>query len=386
MKRFLIIAFVLVAVLMIVVWQWDVRRQTAVSNTSLLPLLSEESTAGFARATEPNAITFPQDYGPHNEYQTEWWYYTGNLTADSGEEFGYQLTFFRRALTPDEQTVAATSDWRSNQVYLAHFTITDVNGQAFYPQERFSRGGAGLAGAQAAPYAVWLENWSAREIAPGVVHLFAESENVTLDLELTQTLDPILHGNGGLSPKGIEAGNASYYYSLVQQATTGTIRIGDKQVNVSGKSWKDHEYSTSALSQGAVGWDWISLQLDNGQSLMLFQIRNEDGSLEPFSSGSFIAADGTVTPLSLEDWQLEVTDSWTSPTNGAEYPAGWVIRVPSLDIELAGRPLLANQELNVSTTYWEGATAFSGTVAGQAVTAKGYIELTGYAESMNGRL
>lgn len=384
MKRFLIVGFILVAVLLLF-WLWDARRDTAVTNTSLLPFLSEEASAGFARATEPDNITFPQDYGPHNEYQTEWWYYTGNLTADSGEEFGYQLTFFRRALTPEE-IAASENDWRTNQVYLAHFTITDVNGEMFYPHEKFSRGGAELAGAQAEPYAVWLENWSAKEVRPGVVRLFAESDAVALDVELTQTLDPILHGAGGLSQKGAETGTASYYYSLVQQPTTGTMRINETTYKVSGKSWKDHEYSTNALSPDVIGWDWFSLQLDNGQSLMFFQIRNKDGSLEPFSGGSFIDVDGTVTHLTLDDWQLEVTDSWTSPANGATYPAGWIIRIPSLDIELSGRPLLANQELNVSTTYWEGATEFSGSVAGEPVTAKGYIELTGYAQSMNGRL
>ncbi len=385
MKRFLIVGLGLIGVLLVVLW-WNARRDTAVSNTTLLPLLSEETSAGFARATEPNNITFPQDYGPHNEYQTEWWYYTGNLTADSGEEFGYQLTFFRRALTPEEMSDTSDNNWRTNQVYLAHFTITDVNGEMFYPHEKFSRGGADLAGARAEPYVVWLENWSAKEVRPGVVRLFAESNAVTLDVELTQMFDPILHGAGGLSQKGAKVGTASYYYSLVQQPTTGTIRIKDTSYNVSGRSWKDHEYSTNALSPDVIGWDWFSLQLDNGQSLMFFQIRNKDGSLEPFSGGSFIDADGAVTSLSLDDWQLEVTDSWTSPTNGAEYPAGWIMRIPSLDIELSGRPLLANQELNVSTTYWEGATTFSGTVAGQPVIAKGYVELTGYAQSMNGRL
>ena len=385
MKKSWILFLLVAALFLFIFWQWDQLRNRTVSPTTVLPLQSETDLSGFSQAMEPNNVIFPRDFGPHEDYQTEWWYYTGNLTANTGEEFGYQLTFFRRALSANELT-EDESRWRSNQIYFAHFTITDVNGEAFYPHERFSRAGAGLAGAQAAPYAVWIENWSAREIEPGVVRLFAEAEDVSLDLQLTQTLDPILHGQGGLSQKGAEAGTASYYYSLVQQPTTGTVRIGEKNYTVSGKSWKDHEYSTQALSPDVIGWDWFSLQLDNGQSLMFFQIRNEDGTIEPFSSGSFIDTDGTVTPLTIDDWQLEVTDNWTSPVNNAEYPAGWIIRAPSLDIELEGRPLLANQELNVTTTYWEGATEFAGMVAGQPVTAKGYIELTGYAESMNGRL
>ncbi len=386
MKKIGIVILLVVGLLLGLFWWrggWE--KDTAVSPPALLPLTNASANDAFTQATEPNQITFPQDYGPHDEYQTEWWYYTGNVTAEDGEEFGYQLTFFRRALTADQEETTDNA-WRSNQIYLAHFAITDVQGEAFYPQERFSRGSAGLAGAQAEPYAVWLENWSAREVRPGVVRLFAETEEVTLDVELTQTLDPVLHGAGGLSQKGADVGNASYYYSLVQQPTTGTIRVGDQSYTVTGKSWQDHEYSTSALGENTVGWDWFSLQLDNGQSLMFFQIRNEDGSIDPFSSGTFIDADGSLTPLGVEDWQLEVTERWTSPANGAEYPAGWLIRIPSLEIELEGRPYLANQELNLSTTYWEGATQFSGTVAGQAVTAKGYVELTGYAESMNGRL
>lgn len=360
----------------------------AAADASLIPLLTEEETAGFARATEPGAIQFPEDLGAHPDYQTEWWYYTGNLETENGRQFGYQFTIFRRALSPGDQYSVNSnqSDWRTNQVYLAHFTISDVANEAFYPHERFSRGAAGLAGAQARPYRVWLQDWVAEEVAPGQVRIFADTEDVTLDVTLTQTLPPILHGDEGLSAKGPQPGNASYYYSFVQQRTEGTVRIGDETFAVSGKSWKDHEYSTSALSDGAIGWDWFSIQLDNGASLMFFEIRNEDGSLEPFSSGSFIDAAGNVTPLQLGDWELEVTDRWTSPESGATYPAGWRIRVPQFGIALTGDPLMPNQELRVSTVYWEGAVGYSGTMNGAPVTGQGYVEMTGYFETMRGRL
>jgi predicted secreted hydrolase len=201
---------------------------------------------------------------------------------------------------------------------------------------------------------------------------------VALDLLLEETLPPVLHGEGGLSKKGYEPGNASYYYSIVQQESSGIVTVGGESFAVTGLSWKDHEYSTSALSPGSVGWDWFSLQLDDGSALMLFQIRREDGSLEPASSGTFIYADGTVQSLAKEDWQLEVLDSWTSPTSGAEYPAAWRLSVPSLGLSLQGEPLMANQELNVSTIYWEGAVAFDGQRGEQPVRAQGYIEMTGY--------
>ncbi|MGD8584483.1 MAG: lipocalin-like domain-containing protein [Chloroflexota bacterium] len=357
---------------------------------SLIPLLVDENTAGFARATEPNALTFPRDLGPHDDYQTEWWYYTGNLAAEDGRQFGFQLTFFRRALTPPEMAAAmaaeSASEWRTNQVYLAHFTISDLQGQAFYPGERFSRGAAGLAGAQAQPYLVWLENWFAQEQPDGRVRLFARSDEVALDLLLTETLPPILHGDGGLSPKGPEPGNASYYYSIIQQRAEGTVSVQGIDYAVTGRAWKDHEYSTSALSPGAVGWDWFSIQLDDGGGLMFFQIRQDDGRLDPASSGTVIFPDGSTRKLAVGDWQLEVLDRWTSPHSGADYPAGWRITIPDLDLELTGRPLLADQELNVSTTYWEGATAFEGQRDGMPITGQGYVELTGYAEEFSGRL
>ncbi len=388
MKRFIFI-LILLATAVGALFLWRQPPQQTTAQASLLPLLTATDTAGFARATTPNAIQFPRDLGPHPDYQTEWWYYTGNLEGENGRLFGYQLTIFRRALTPQSpisSLQSPQSNWRTNQVYLAHFTLSDIANDAFYPHERFSRGAAGLAGAQAQPYRVWLDDWTIAETAPGVVRLQADGGDAALDLTLTQTLPPVLHGDGGLSPKGEEPGNASYYYSIIRQETSGTVRIGDEIVDVTGLSWKDHEYSTSALSPNAVGWDWFSLQLDNGGGLMLFQIRNADGSLEPLSSGSYIAPDGTVTHLQLADFDIEVLDTWTSPTSGGEYPAGWRLRIPKLDLDLEGRPLMANQELNVSTTYWEGAVQFSGTLAGQPLTARGYIELTGYAESMNGRI
>jgi predicted secreted hydrolase len=374
-------------------------RDEEVLEASLEALPAAGSTAGFARATEPGAVEFPRDLGPHDDYQTEWWYYTGNLATADGRLFGFQFTIFRRALAPSGAletefgggdsaltNSASSSDWRSNQVYLAHFTISDIAADEFHAAERFSRGAVGLAGAQATPYRVWLEDWTVEEIAPGQVRLRAQTDEVALDLALTETLPPILQGDAGLSVKGPEPGNASYYYSIVQQRASGAVSVGEETFDVSGLAWKDHEWSTSALSEGAVGWDWFSLQLDNGGALMLFEIRRADGTREPASAGSYVAPDGVVTPLALGDWTLEVTETWSSPTSGGEYPAGWRISVPSIGLELTGRPLMANQELNVSTVYWEGAVEFSGAMNGAPIGAQGYIELTGYAGSMAGRL
>lgn len=377
-----IVILLLLAIGLTALWYWRPSQASAPANASLESLLVDDgTTAGFARATEPGTVEFPRDLGPHDEYQTEWWYYTGNLQTVDGRDFGYQFTIFRRALQPEDEAanVEDASTWRTNQIYLAHFALSDVAGDNFYESERFSRGGAGLAGALSEPYRVWLEDWSASEIAPGRTRIQAATEDVALDIVLEETLPPVLHGDGGLSQKGADTGNASYYYSIVQQATSGTVSVTGEAFEVSGLSWKDHEYSTSALSPGSVGWDWFSLQLDNGAALMLFQIRREDGSIEPFSSGSFIAPDGTVQHLSHTDWQLEILDTWTSPASGGDYPSRWRLQIQDLDLELEGQPLMADQELNVSTIYWEGAVKFTGSAAGDPVTARGYIEMTGYA-------
>jgi len=381
MKRFLIF---LTFVLLVALAFWLGQRgdeDAAAAAPSLIAQLSSPNTAGFAQALEPGGMQFPRDLGPHDDYQTEWWYYTGNLQTAEGRQFGYQLTFFRSALVPENQFEAGVdgSDWRTNQIYLAHFTISDMAEGQFYAEEQFSRGAAALAGAQAEPYQVWLNNWRAEEVAPGQVHLLAQGEETKLDLLLTATRPPVLHGDGGLSAKGAEPGNASYYYSLVGLESVGSVTVQGESFAVSGHSWKDHEYSTSALSEGSVGWDWYSIQLDNGYALMFFQIRREDGSLEPFSSGSWIDPQGNVTHLTLADWQMEPLDSWTSPTSGAEYPIGWRLTLDTIGLELEGQALMPNQELNVSTTYWEGASAFTGTLNGEPVTALGYVEMTGYA-------
>jgi len=368
---------------------------TRVAGTSVfLPV--DDDAAGFARAVEPGAIRFPDDLGPHDDYQTEWWYYTGNLATAQGRRFGFQLTFFRRALSPpaaDGESLqngggskaTRPSNWRTRQIYLAHFAVSDIDGGRFLHAESFSRGAVGLAGAAADPYAVWLEGWHARSISPGRVALHADSDDAAIDLVLEETLPPVLHGDQGLSPKGPEPGNASYYYSIVRQKTSGTVTAGGRQYAVTGLSWKDHEYSTSALSTGTVGWDWFSLQFDDGTALMFFQIRREDGTLENASSGTFISADGTTRHLEKADWRLEVLEEWKSPESGAVYPVKWRMNIAAIDLDITGGAMMADQEMNVSTTYWEGAAAFTGFRAGQPVTAEGYVEMTGYAETMEGR-
>jgi predicted secreted hydrolase len=339
---------------------------------------------GFQRSDRVQPFIFPEDLGAHPDYQTEWWYYTGNLDTPEGGHFGFQLTFFRRALLPAGQRDERDSAFATEQIYFAHFAITDVNGSAFHAFERFARGAGGIAGAQAAPYQVWLENWSVRENEDGSLRLFASEENVTLDLQLTDLKGPIPQGDQGYSRKGPEAGDASYYYSQTRLKAEGIIHIGAVTYSVSGLSWKDHEYSTSALSPGQIGWDWFSIQLDNHVELMLFYLRKADGSVDPYSSGMLIFADGSTQALARDDFSIQALDTWRSPHSGADYPSRWRVSVPSADITLEIEPHLPDQELRVTFVYWEGAVQVRGTMVGEPVRGNGYVELTGYFASMEG--
>jgi predicted secreted hydrolase len=355
------------------------------AGTQLTWLDLPTSSASFRKATTPQTWHFPADFGPHQDYQTEWWYYTGNLETEEGRPFGFQLTFFRQALTPDPQSTE--SHWRGNQIYSAHFTLSDIRDRTFYPYERFSRSNINLAGAQSQPYQVWLQDWSATELEPGKVQLQAKTSETALDLVVEQTLAPVLQGDRGLSIKGLEPGNASYYYSLVQQPTSGTVTVKGKTYTVKGITWKDHEYSTSALSPGTVGWDWFSMQFQNGSALMLYLLRHDDGTFESTSAGTYIAADGTSQPLKLEDWQVKVLSTWKSPKSKAVYPSEWTIKIPKLEIALQAKSMMPDQELNTSTaTYWEGAVAFNGTMQEEPLQGKGYVELTGYADRLDSLL
>ena len=354
------------------------------ASANVVEALSGAVDAGFARAYAPMEFQFPADHGAHPDYRTEWWYYTGNLADATGSEYGFQLTFFRNSIAPTAPERA--SDFATNQIYMAHFALTDVAANQHESFELYSRGGGGLAGAtQAAPIQVWLEDWSMTLDADGAQHLVAHAAHdggaFAIDLTLRPTRPPIFHGDRGLSQKGPEPGNASYYYSLTGMETTGTITSRGRARDVTGVSWMDHEFGTSALSAGALGWDWFSVQLDNGAVLMLAQIRTEEGDGVNEFEGTLVTADGVQTTISADEFTLSVREEWTSPSTGITYPSGWDVNVPGQDLALIVTPVVADQEMLVSFIYWEGAVHAEGTMAGTQVTGRGYVELTGYGGS-----
>ncbi|MEM7534336.1 MAG: lipocalin-like domain-containing protein [Chloroflexota bacterium] len=366
-------------------------RSSQLATANVVEALSGPSDDVFERAYEPIAFEFPLDHGAHPEYKTEWWYYTGNLEAEDGAQYGYQFTIFRSALTGE--ITERSSDWATNQIYMAHFAVTDVENQEHYSFERYSRGAGGLAGASGDPaYEVWLEDWRVEETEPGVTQMVASTilddeseESVSLALELRETRPAVLHGDAGLSQKGPEAGNASYYYSLVGLDSTGTVTIGDSTAEVTGVSWMDHEFGTSALSEDALGWDWFSVQLDNGMVFMFAQIRKASGGAVGDFEGTLVYPDGSQITIHAEDFTLTVNDEWTSPRTDITYPASWSIVFAEFDIDLEVKTMIPDQEMKVSFVYYEGAIDINGTVAGEAVEGRGYVELTGYGQGEGGR-
>ncbi len=336
------------------------------------------SPEGFARATAVRAFRFPEDHGPHAEFRAEWWYFTGNVVATGGRRFGFQLTFFRFALSP--QVPARASAWATNQVYMAHFAVSDVAAGRFHAAEAFSREALDLAGARAAPFRVWLGSWQAHadgEFFP--LRLTAEDAGYAIDLRLEAGKPVILNGESGLSRKSAEPGNASYYYSIPRIPASGRIATPAGTWQVQGSAWLDREWSTSALGADQVGWDWFALQLSDGRDLMVYRLRNRDGGTDPASAGTLVEADGRARPLAADGFALEVLDHWSSPRDGARYPSRWRLRVPSAAIDVEITPEMPDQELDLTFRYFEGASRVTGTSGSARVTGHGHVELTGYA-------
>jgi predicted secreted hydrolase len=348
--------------------------------SQLSELLSSDGDAGFEKAIEPRTFMFPEDHGPHPGFRNEWWYITGNLDGEDGRRFGFELTIFRFALTPS--LPVAESNWRSNQVYIAHFAVTDAGRERFYAAERYSRGALGLAGASADPFRVWIDDWEIAAIEEGRPEqwrLRAADPGFALDIALTATKAPALNGVDGLSQKSAEPGNASYYYSITRWQTEGSLRIGEDEFRVSGLSWLDREWSSSALAADQLGWDWFALQLSDGSELMFYNLRKLDGSQDEHSAGTWINADGTSLHLDRDEVKLIVTDTWKSPEGGV-YPSAWTLELPDQGLSLEIRPVMADQELFTTVRYWEGAVDVQGDRHGSPVAGRGYVELTGYAD------
>lgn len=346
---------------------------------------------GFLSVSGPCNLTFPEDHGAHPGFRTEWWYYTGNLESAQGKRFGYQLTFFRRQITsPDREGAAppTPSAWRTDQIYLAHAALSDLDGGTYHTAEQAARAALGMAGSwwDGDAFTVVLKNWKAR-ITPGGHHLRARTPDFSLEFELKPEKPPVLHGDSGYSRKGSAPDQASCYYSLTRLDTAGWLTLGGQKMAVTGESWMDQEFSTAPLAPGITGWDWFGLQLSNGTEVMIYLLRREDRTLHPASSGTFIDPEGRARHLKATDFQIEVDETWQSPHSGALYPSAWRFKILPLELNMQVTSNLADQEMrspeSTGVTYWEGSISIRGAMDGEALTGRGYAELTGYAEAFD---
>lgn len=352
-----------------------------------LLLFTAVAGAQFRPALPGYEFDLPRDHFAHPEFELEWWYYTGNLSTDGGRRFGFELTFFRNAVERDQP---ATSPWDVDQLYLAHFAVTDVEGQKFLKVERLNRAGPGLAGANLIESAIWNGNWQVKWLDPssplGAQSLRATANGFSITLDLKPAKVAVINGQNGVSQKSEGPGKASHYITFTRLNATGSILIGDQAFDVDGTSWMDHEFSTNSMGANQSGWDWLSLQFDDNTELMLYRLRRTDGATDTFSAGTYVHADGTAQHLTVDEFTMTPSAFWTSPTTGGQYPLQWQVEAHSLALALTITTPLAAQEI-VSTrgrgpTYWEGAIDVVGEKRDRSVNGVGYLEMTGYADSL----
>jgi len=352
----------------------------------------------FQPALPGYSFSFPRDHGSHPAYSTEWWYYTGHLKARDGREFGFQATWFRTALAP---AIKRSSKWATRDIYFAHLALTDVSGKKFLFTDRIGRGNLGLSGASVGTTAprVHVGDWNL-QFGPhagdtqtirlsGVSDESASRrEDFGMRLSFRALKPPTLHGERGVSQKSAGVGRASHYYSFCRLDTRGTLELNGETFAVTGQSWFDHEFGSSQLDRSQSGWDWFSIQLNDGRELMLYHLRLTGNRVEPLSSGTLVGRDGRTRHLKLSDFQLMPLEQ-TTLTSGARYPTRWKIEVPSLRLSLVCTPALPDQELRplrsgVNLAYWEGLTSLQGTANGRPISGSGYLEMTGYAHAFGG--
>ena len=367
-----------------------------VAASGALGHIAGAGTTQFKLALAPYAFQFPRDHNSHPAYATEWWYYTGHLQSKDGRKWGYQLTWFRTALAP---AIDRKSKWAARDLMFAHFALTDERGQTFYFSDRIGRANLGMNGADTTSVSprIWCGDWALKfgGKTGEKQHLRARSksdaratqnQSFALDLAQVALKAPTIHGENGVSQKSAGRGRASHYYSFTRLKTSGTLVVNGERLSVSGQSWFDHEYGSNQMDKSQVGWDWFSIQLNDGRELMVYRLRLKNGQTEPLSSGTLIEKNGKSRHLTRAEFVLKPLSTWKSAATGATYPAKWRVTLPREKMTLEVTPTVANQELRPSRTganlaYWEGSIGVRGTQNGRALSGVGYLEMTGYASA-----
>ncbi|VWX62319.1 Hydrolase [Burkholderiales bacterium 8X] len=329
-----------------------------------------------ARALPPRTLQFPRDFGSHPDLRTEWWYITGHAKAGQ-REFGLQVTFFRSRI---DEARDMRSAFAAKQLVFAHAAITDLEGGKLWHDQRIARAGFGIASASEQDTGLQLRDWRLQRDASGYLANIA-AEGFGFELRFSPTQPLLLQGQAGLSRKGPDPEQASYYYSEPQLATRGSIQLQGKRFEVEGTAWLDHEWSEAILHPEAVGWDWIGMNLRDGSALTAFRLRRKDGSAL-WHGGSFRSSDGRLRVFASDEVRFTPQHTWTSPRTRAVYPTRWQVETPAGSFGV--RSLLDDQELDsagsTGTVYWEGVSDLLD-AAGKPV-GRGYLELTGYVQAL----
>ncbi len=329
--------------------------------------------------TPPVDFSFPRDHGAHYDTKVEWWYFTGNLESSSGRQFGIQVTFFRHGLEP-ENNKPNEAQLKAKQLIIGHLAIADIQNKKFHFTQRMRRAGAGFANAATDEMHVWLGDWELQQ-NENTLHFQGSAPNLDATLSIKwKPLKPLAkHGKNGYSQKGDDPGNASAYISYTRLETHADLQWKGKTYTLQGLSWFDHEWGTSQLGEDVVGWDWWGLHLDDGRDLMIYQLRKNDGTPIPQSSGTLVNADGTTEHISVKEFTLTPLEYWESPNTDARYPIRWEIEIPKKKLQFQITPKLHSSEMGTDETsgiiYWEGPVECNG-----SATGSGYMELTGYTE------
>jgi predicted secreted hydrolase len=323
----------------------------------------DQAAKGFALPIAGTALEFPKDHGAHPDYRIEWWYVTANLQGTDGADYGVQWTLFRTSLAPSGGT-----GWSTPQLWMGHAALTTKT--QHFVAERLGRGGIGQAGVSLEPFFAWIDNWQLKGKGSDAIanlDMTASGADFSYALQLNATGPLVLQGEKGYSVKSAQ-GQASYYYSQPSYEVSGTLNLPSGPVQVKGKAWLDHEWSSQPLASDQTGWDWFSLHFDSGEKLMGFRLRDAGAG---FTSATWIAANGQPEPQS--PGSLKVTPLDTASVAGRKLPTRWRIELPAHGIDVTTTALNPNTWMATQIPYWEGPVRIEG-----SKTGKGYVEMTGY--------
>jgi len=324
-----------------------------------------DQAAQFTAVVPGREFSFPADHGAHDGFRIEWWYVTANLKDQQGHDFGVQWTLFRSALKP----AADQPGWANQTIWLGHAAVTSAT--AHHAAERYARGGVGQAGVNVAPFEAWIDDWRFASQAQDPLtdlQLSASDKAFSYQLHLTSSRPLVLQGDKGFSRKS-EQGQASYYYSQPFFQASGTLQIDGQTYTVSGPAWLDREWSSQPLAANQTGWDWFSLHLDSGESLMLFRTRQTDGA--PYLTGTWINTEGRTE--TLHGAQIKLTPKDSAKIAGRKMPVRWSISIPDKHLDISLDALNPKAWMDLRIPYWEGPVRIAGSHGG-----RGYLEMTGY--------